>query len=106
MAKFQHSSAAGDLQGQLITDGSGGSHWRVEGDISGTIAEVKQEREAGRNTKSHFQKMCSIPNIVVLELNTKYNLDILDPEFMHDPAMKKRLVYLLKTEYPDLLIMT
>jgi len=106
MAKFQHSSAAGDLVGQIVTDSGGGSHWKVEGDISSTIAEVKQEREAGRNRKSHFQKMCSIPNIVVLELNTKYNLDILDPEFMHNPAQKKRLMYLLKTEYPDLLIMT
>jgi hypothetical protein len=25
---------------------------------------------------------------------------------MHDPAMKKKLVYLLRTEYPDLLVMT
>jgi hypothetical protein len=106
MAKFQHSSAAGDLTGQIVTDGSNGGHWRVEGDISSTVAEVKKEREAGRNKKSHFQKMCSIPNVVVLELNTKYSLDILAPEFMHNPAMKKRLVYLLKTEYPDLLIMT
>ena len=106
MAKFKHNSVAGDLTGEIVTEKDGGSHWRVEGDIAGTIEDVKREKEAGRNKKSHFQKMCSIPNIVVLELNTKHNLDILDPEFMHNPAMKKRLVYLLKTEYPDLLIMT
>jgi len=106
MSKWQHTSASGDLTGQMITDTNGGSAWRVEGNISDTIEEVKREREAGRNKGSHYQKMCSIPNVIVLELNTKYNLDILDPEFMHDPAQKKRLVYLLKTEYPDLLVMT
>jgi len=106
MAIWQHTSATGDLTGQLITDANGKNVWKVEGDISDTIEEVKKEREAGRNKNSHYQKMCSIPNVVVLELNTKHNLDILDPEFMHDPAMKKRLVYLLKTEYPDLLVMT
>jgi hypothetical protein len=106
MAIWQHTSATGGLTGQLITDTNGENVWRVEGDISDTIEDVKKEREAGRNKKSHYQKMCSIPNVVVLELSTKYNLDILDPEFMHDPAQKKRLVYLLKTEYPDLLVMT
>ena len=106
MAKFKHNSAAGDLTGELITDGNSGAKWRVEGDISSTIESVKRDREAGRNKNSHYQKMCSIPNVIVLELNTKHNLDILDPEFMHDPAMKKKLVYLLKTEYPDLLVMT
>jgi len=106
MAKFTHSSLTGDLTGQMVTDNTGGSVWRVEGNISDTIQDIKKEREAGRNKKSHYQKMCSIPNVIVLELNTKYNLDILDPEFMHDPAKKKKLVYLLKTEYPDLLVMT
>jgi len=106
MAKFTHSSLTGDLTGQMVTDNTGGSVWRVEGNISDTIQDIKKEREAGRNKKSHYQKMCSIPNVIVLELNTKYNLDILDPEFMSDPAKKKRLVYLLKTEYPDLLVMT
>lgn len=106
MAKFKHASSVGDLTGELVTDGSSGSRWRVEGDISDTIASVKRDREAGRNKKSHYQKMCSIPNVIVLELNTKHNLDILDPEFMRDSAMKKKLVYLLKTEYPDLLVMT
>jgi len=106
MAIWQHTSATGGLTGQLITDMNGENIWRVEGDISDTIEEVKKEREAGRNKKSHYQKMCSIPNVVVLELNTKHNLDILDPGFMHDSALKKRLVYLLKTEYPDLLVMT
>jgi len=90
----------------MVTDSTGDSVWKVEGNISNTIADIKKEREAGRNKNSHYQKMCSIPNIIVLELNTKYNLDILDPEFMNDPAKKKRLVYLLKTEYPDLLVMT
>ncbi len=106
MARWQHNSATGDLTGQLITGTGGENIWRVEGDISDTVEEVKREREAGRNKNSHYQKMCSIPNVIVLELNTKYNLDILDPEFMHDPVLKKRLVYLLKTEYPDLLVMT
>jgi len=106
MARWQHTSKTGDLTGQLITDTNGENIWKVEGDISGTIEDVKRDREAGRNKNSHYQKMCSIPNVIVLELNTKYNLDILDPEFMHDPAQKKRLVYLLKTEYPDLLVMT
>jgi len=106
MAKFTHSSLTGDLTGQMVTDNTGGSVWRVEGNISDTIQDIKKEREAGRNKKSHYQKMCSIPNVIVLELNTKHNLDILDPEFMHNPAMKKKLVYLLRTEYPDLLVMT
>ena len=46
MAKFKHSSLTSDLTGQMVTDGTGGSVWKVEGNISDTIADVKKEREA------------------------------------------------------------
>ena len=103
--KVQHKNMTGTLSGGIELDGGSGS-WKVEGNIDAAKETVKRSREAGRNKKSHYQHKAEIPYIIVVELLTKYGLDILDPDFMKDEAAKKRFMYLMKTEYPDLLVMT
>ena len=50
--------------------------------------------------------MATIPDIVAIEMKEKHNLDIHAHDFHYDESNKKRLRYLLRTEYPDLLINT
>ena len=103
--KVQHNNITGSLSGGIELDGYQ-SNWTVTGDIEAAKETVKQAREAGPNKKTHFRHMAEIPHIIVLELLTKHNLDILDSEFLKNPANMNRLRYLLKTEYPDLLVQT
>ena len=50
--------------------------------------------------------MAEIPNVIILELQMKHNIDILSPDFMSDQSQMRRLKYILQTEYPELLVMT
>ena len=107
MAKWiKHGSSTGAIQAKCRLDTDTKDNFYAEGDISEAKEFVKEQREIGRNPKSHYQHMAEIPMIIVLELQTKWGLDILDADFMSDPAAKNRLKYILKTEYPDLLTMT
>ena len=105
MARFGHKSMTG-TEGIIDIERPGEYKWQVSGDVSGAKEEVKRSREVGRNKKAHYQHMCTIPNVIAVELLTKHGIDIMSPEFMSDEAAKTRFKYILKTEYPDLLVMT
>ena len=100
-----HGNITGSMSGGIGLDGNS-SKWAVSGDISAAKEEVKRSKELGPNKKTHFRHMAEIPYIVVLELLTKHGIDILDGEFMKNPANGKRLRQILQTEYPDLLVQT
>lgn len=85
-------------------------HWEVEQDINPVLEDIKHYQD-NRDTKKEMQsggmrKMATIPDIVAIEMLNKHNLDLHDPLFMNNPANLKRLRYLLRTEYPYLLIST
>ena len=103
--KVQHKNATGTLAGGIELDGRS-SNWTVSGDISHAKEIVKQAKELGPNKKTHFRHMAEIPYIIVLELLTKHDLDILDSEFLKNPANVTKLKRVMQTEYPDLLVQT
>ena len=106
MAKWvKHKSATGSLEGYMeFGDKPGEAKFKAEGDISAAKDMVQQSRESKRT--SHFQHMAEIPNVIILELQMKHNIDILSPDFMGDQSQMRRLKYILQTEYPELLVMT
>ena len=93
-----------NLQGQFTPDGE----WMVTQDINPYLKQAKLDREAqdyfGKN--KGFRKIATIPDIIAIEMKEKYGLDLHDPLFMQDENNTKRLRYIMKTYYPDLLINT
>ena len=85
------------------------SHWQFQQNEKPYLEEVKRDRELdamGHWRHTGFRKMCTIPDIVAIELLTKYHLDIHDTEFMGDKNNLKRLKKIIQQDFPHLLIAT
>ena len=82
-----------------------GSNWMVEQDISHVLEAAKRDREREQllgKSKQHYRKFASIPEVVAIEINQLYGIDLFAPEFMHDEEMKARFFRIIETEYPHL----
>ena len=84
--------------------------WEAKQDIGQYREQAKfdREREAyfGRQKKSGFRKMATIPDIVAIKINEDHGIDLHSTTFMQDRDKMKKLKYILQTEYPDLLVNT
>ena len=98
-------TANNSIQGAIDYD-KAGSHWRVQQDEKPYLDMIKQERETHSSMHTHMKKFATIPDIVAMELLTKYKLDIHDPTFMDNVDEKKRLRQLILMEYPHLVVST
>ena len=92
-------------------DGRGGeTEWSMtQHNIDAIKEEVKRDKEmlnSGGKKEMGYRKMCTVPDVVAVEILTKHNLDIHDQFFMENPANLKRLKYIIQTEYPYLLVST
>lgn len=70
-------------------------------DLSGLIdacAEQAMERTDFNNKKTRFHKVASIPPIVAHEILKNHHVDV----FSEDPSDKKKVEYIIETEYPVL----
>jgi len=47
-----------------------------------------------------YKSFAIIPDIVAIDILTKYGLDIHAPEFMQEPANLRRLKMIIMTDYP------
>ena len=86
-----------------------GVDYKITQDTDFILEEVKRDREilaSGGKKEMGYRKMCTIPDIVAIEMLTKHNIDVHDPLFLHDANNMKRLKYVIQTEYPHLLIST
>jgi len=54
-------------------------------------------------TKRQYRSFAIIPDIVSIDILTKYHINIHDPESMKDPAIMRRFKNIVITEYPHLL---
>ena len=52
---------------------------------------------------SHYKSFAIIPDIVAIDILTKYGIDIHSDSFMHDTEMKRKVEQIIVSEYPDLL---
>lgn len=68
------------------------------------VEQAKLDREmSGKLKDTGYKKACTIPDIVAIEINYKYGLNIHDPMFMHDSDGVKKLMKIIKSEYPYLM---
>jgi hypothetical protein len=51
----------------------------------------------------HYRSFAIIPDIVAIDILTKYQIDIHSADFMSNPALIRRVKEIIKTEYPALL---
>jgi hypothetical protein len=72
------------------------------------MKEVQRDRDilAAEKKVSSWRKAFTVPDIVAIEILQKYGLDLHEPTFMSDKGKMDKLKYVVKTEYPHLLIST
>lgn len=80
-------------------------NWKVFQDETNYLEEAKRDRENSKHKKKDigYKKFATIPDIVSIEILNKYGLDIHSTTFMHDPDKKKKLIQIIKTDYPHLM---
>ena len=54
-------------------------------------------------SKSHYRSFAIIPDIVAIDILTKYQIDINASDFMGDKVLVNKLKKIIISEYPDLL---
>jgi len=95
------------LKDEIIFEGKS-FKTQVSQDISGILEQTALDREHQEtNGKSkNYRKIATIPDIVAIEILTKYGLDLHAPDFMHHAINGRKLRQILKSEYPKLLLNT
>lgn len=84
-------------------------NWEAVQDVSqykkhAQLEKEKQEYFGLNKNKSGFRKMATIPDIVAIKIKEDHGIDLHSTTFMRDKDRMKKLKYILKTEYPELLI--
>jgi hypothetical protein len=62
-------------------------------------AEQRQQSTITSGSKQ-YKSFAIIPDIVAIDILTKYKMDIHSPEFMNDPAQLRRLKQIIESDYP------
>ena len=100
-----------DLRSASIPDGMSSSidmekdraNYEVRQDVSAYLEQAKKDRETTGMKRGHLKKFATIPDVVAIEILSKYGMDIHDPAFMHDPDNMKKFKYIIETEYKNLM---
>jgi hypothetical protein len=81
------------------------SDFRLEQDIRAYKDYAEQQRTLDGEVSSNRQYRSSfiLPDIVAVEILTKYGLSVHAPEFMEDPNNYRRLKGIILSEYPHLM---
>lgn len=101
MSNTKNIVTAGGLKAQIDTETL---EFKATQDHRPFVEQARQDRENQRSMKDiGYKKACTIPDIVAIEINFKYGLNIHDPMFMHDSDAVKKLMKIVRSEYPYLL---
>ena len=101
MAKWKVSSkTGGSLTGGIDYD-SNGSRWNIQQDIQPFLDQAKEDRAAGHGN-GHYRKAFTVPDVVAIEINMKWGIDIHCPTFMSDTEKKAKLFTIIDQYYPHL----
>ena len=96
----------GSITGAVNYDANG-SEWKIYQDETPFLEQAKMERDllASGMIKNNtgYKKFASIPDIVAIEIATKYGIDIHDGDTMLDKDKMKRFKYIIRTEYKHLM---
>ena len=99
MAKWTAESTS-TLQGAINPDTT---DWRVYQDETPFLEQAKLDREQTQKKDVGYKKFATIPDIVAIEILSKYGIDIHSPDFMHNKDMIKKVMYIVRTEYSHLM---
>ena len=79
--------------------------FRLEQDIQAYKDFAAESREANEyfGGGKKYRSFAIIPDIVAIDILTKYGIDIHSDHFMSTPSLIKRVKEIIKTEYPALL---
>jgi hypothetical protein len=81
------------------------NNFQLEQDVSAYRDYAKESRDADElvSSKRQYRSFAIIPDVVAIDILTKYHLDVHSPELMSDPAQMRRLKHIIMTDYPLLL---
>jgi hypothetical protein len=66
-------------------------------------AEKSRQQDESASSKRQYRSFAIVPDIVSIDILTKYHINIHDPEIMKDPAVMRRFKNIIISEYPHLL---
>jgi len=66
-------------------------------------AEKARFADESASSKRQYRSFAIIPDIVAIDILTKYGINIHDPDTMKDPALMRRYKRIVLQEYPQLL---
>lgn len=74
-------------------------------DVSAYRDYAAEQRRIDEHAKStrNYRSFAIIPDIVAIDILTKYGIDIHSPDFMHHPELVKKFKQIIVSEYPALL---
>ena len=101
-SNYYNTNTAGGMTGGVDTDTG---DFQIHQDAAPFIAAAKADREGTRIGRKDvgYKKACTIPDIVALDILTKYKIDVHDANFMHDPTAVRKVIAIMKSEYPALM---
>jgi hypothetical protein len=76
--------------------------FRLEQDVSAYKEYAAQQREldAISHNGRQYRSFAILPDIVCIDILTKYGLDVHSPDFLHHPANLRKLKQIIDTDYP------
>jgi hypothetical protein len=76
--------------------------FKLEQDVSAYKDYAAQQRELDTAAPSarQYRSFAILPDIVCIDILTKYGLDVHSPEFMNNPANLRRLKQIVDSDYP------
>jgi len=78
------------------------ANFKLEQNVGAYKDYAAQQREAdslSRNGRT-YRSFAIIPDIVAIDILTKYHIDVHAPEFMGDPAQLRKLKQIIESDYP------
>lgn len=106
MAKWKLNQSG--LQGSFEYESGqavGESAWKLYQDERPFLEQAKRDREATQlENNSHMRKFATIPELVAIEINEKYGLDIHSPDFFQDMDKKAKFFSVIQQDYPYLVV--
>ena len=82
-----------------------GANFVLAQDVEQYIKEAKLSRDVYNHTggSGSYRSFAIIPDIVAIDILTKYGIDVHGEDFMTDPVQVKKIKQIIKSEYPQLL---
>jgi hypothetical protein len=80
-------------------------NFNLEQDVRSYREYASEQRAKDEDAKStrNYRSFAIIPDIVAIDILTKYGIDIHHPDFMNQPELVRRFKSIIHSEYPLLL---